>query len=103
MTCAKRVVKARLTLATGEEFYGDNWCAEPQEVCPRAIGEGYEKCVAVCKQPYHAEESAIQMAKAMGYNKFNGAHMIVNYPPCGRCLAMMWLFGIVWSVRQVND
>lgn len=62
MTCAKRVVTCYLVTFAGETFVGRNTCHEPQEVCPRAPDEGYEKCQSVCKQIGHAEEVVLAMA-----------------------------------------
>jgi hypothetical protein len=59
--CAKREVKAFIL---GDSFAckGTNWCKNPQKVCPRKIGEGYEKCKSICKQNSHAEIEAIKKA-----------------------------------------
>lgn len=39
-----------------------NACLNPQPVCPREAGEGYDKCTSVCEQPGHAEVDAIRQA-----------------------------------------
>ncbi|HBF45507.1 MAG TPA: hypothetical protein DDW91_02985 [Shewanella frigidimarina] len=67
MTCAKQKVVAILTAKSGQKFYGENSCLNPQEVCPRDIagcktGEGYEMCKDICKQVSHAEVAAIKAA-----------------------------------------
>ncbi len=66
--CAKTKVTAVLVSEDGEGFIGENDCLNPQTVCPREGGEGYEKCASVCRQTGHAEENAIRKAgdKAKG-------------------------------------
>ena len=60
MTCAKKTVLAVVQDADGNVLgWGSNACDAPQKACPRAPGEGYEKCVSICKQPSHAEVSAV--------------------------------------------
>jgi deoxycytidylate deaminase len=61
--CAKRRVVATLVTKDNEAYTAENLCANPQPVCPRLPGEGYEKCETVCGSLGHAEERAIQMAK----------------------------------------
>ena len=61
--CAKAVV--RCTIAnreTGQMFFGENDCANPQPVCPRVGNEDYLKCKVICKQSGHAEIMALQEA-----------------------------------------
>lgn len=62
MTCAKAEVHAVLITPSGETFEGTNWCASPQITCPRAPGEGYEKCHSICGISAHAEVNAIAAA-----------------------------------------
>lgn len=62
MTCAKAEVHAVLITTDGRLFEGTNWCASPQAVCPRAPGEGYEKCHSICGISAHAEVNAIAAA-----------------------------------------
>jgi deoxycytidylate deaminase len=59
--CAKQTVVA-IIVKNGRAWVGTNACTSPQEVCPRAPGEGYEKCRKVCGQPFHAEVDAIMNA-----------------------------------------
>lgn len=63
MTCAKQTVTCTiiLPLVGGGKVKqrGTNGCRNPQAVCPRAPGEGYEKCKSVCDQEGHAEQVAI--------------------------------------------
>jgi hypothetical protein len=61
--CVKREV-ACVICTPGHDGYrviGHNWCARPQCFCPRAEGEGYEKCSSVCGQLGHAETVAAMM------------------------------------------
>ncbi len=53
--CAKMTVRCTLVTPAGEHIVGTNHCENPQPVCPRAPGEGYEKCTSVCRQVGHAE------------------------------------------------
>lgn len=67
--CAKaRVTCIIANEESGEMFFGENDCANPQKVCPRAPNEDYLKCVVICKQFGHAEIMALQAAgdKAKG-------------------------------------
>src|SRR5690606_18069879 len=66
MTCAKAVVKARLVTTSGLVFEGENTVTRPQAQCPRAEGEGYDKCTSVCGQLGHAEAMAILAARDAG-------------------------------------
>jgi deoxycytidylate deaminase len=61
-TCAKLQVRCTIVTPDGSRFVGENWCAHPQPACPRAPGEGYEKCKTVCGQIGHAEEVAVMLA-----------------------------------------
>ena len=62
MTCAKKIVRCYLVKEGGHLYAGENTCDFPQQVCPRAPGEGYEKCKSVCRQQGHAEELALKAA-----------------------------------------
>lgn len=59
--CAKVTVKCKIT-NNGKTFYGENWCRNPQDVCPRKPGEGYDKCHNICKTLGHAEMVALAAA-----------------------------------------
>lgn len=76
MTCAKTTVTCTLVTPDNERFVGTNWCANPQPVCPRAPGEGYEKCVSICQQAGHAEVEAVRAAgiKALGARAYIEGH-----------------------------
>lgn len=62
--CAKVTVRCTLVTAAGEHIVGTNHCENPQPVCPRAPGEGYEKCASICRQVGHAEVVAVNLAGA---------------------------------------
>lgn len=62
--CAKQTVTCTIITSEGERFVGTNSCANPQIVCPRLPGEGYEKCHSICDQRGHAEEQALRAAGA---------------------------------------
>ena len=61
--CAKQIVTCEIVnMDTGERVYGENYCLNAQEVCPRGdlpSGQGYHLCTTVCKQAGHAEEMAL--------------------------------------------
>jgi deoxycytidylate deaminase len=86
MTCAKRRVLCRLITERGETVLGENECDEPQRECPRAPGEGYEKCRTVCKQRRHAEIAAIDAAVEAGLDLTNAvAYVYGHYYVCEHC------------------
>lgn len=62
--CAKRVVSCEIEVVDVfcgvHRFIGRNDCENPQPVCPRLPGEGYEKCKTVCRQQGHAELQALR-------------------------------------------
>lgn len=74
--CAKQVVTCTLIAKDGERFVGRNDCANPQAVCPRVPGEGYDKCKTVCDQRGHAEEQALALSgpKASGATAYVEGH-----------------------------
>lgn len=84
--CAKRRTQAVLIAADGTMFLGENSCLEPQTACPRAPGEGYEKCKTVCDQPRHAELDVLMKAGS----KAKGSRVIVSHThACSECLFAM--------------
>lgn len=76
VTCAKATVRCTLVTREGEQIIGENWCANPQPVCPRTPGEGYEKCKTICRQEGHAEVVALRIAgaKARGSRAYIEGH-----------------------------
>jgi len=76
MTCAKQIVTATIITESGCIFVGTNAVANPQERCPRSIGDGYEKCKSICHQYGHAEIVALRQAgtAAMGATLYLTGH-----------------------------
>lgn len=74
----------------GPTFTGENDCANPQEVCPRLPGEGYEKCKSICDQAGHAEINALAHATRCGYEVEGSIALLEGHywmcEPCGRAL-----------------
>lgn len=67
--CAKRVVRCTLETLGGEVIIGENWCLNPQDVCPREDGEEAMRQVA-------AAPDAVTRARAIsraGANPVKGA------------------------------
>ena len=91
--CAKRRVICRIVTESlgpglrGETFIGENDCANPQSVCPRLPGEGYEKCRSICQQAGHAEIEAVRAAgeAARGATAYLSGHYWIC-EPCGAAL-----------------
>ena len=100
MTCAKTKVEAELILADGSVYHGENWCAKPQETCPRdeagySSGQGYHLCKSVCEQPAHAEIDAIQKAQTDGKCVKNATMRVFNiHWICGPCTDATKALGI---------
>lgn len=92
--CAKRRVRCVIYPVGMAPIAGENDCANPQEVCPRAPGEGYAKCASICGQDGHAELVALRKAESWVGNaggSLEGAKAVVlgHYwicEPCGRAL-----------------
>ena len=85
--CAKRQVECTIVGNDGHSYTGFNDCANPQAVCPRAPGEGYEKCRSICDQAGHAEIEALNLA---GLAARGATALLVGHywmcEPCGRAL-----------------
>lgn len=85
--CAKRQVVCVIVAINGDRFRGENDCANPQTVCPRLAGEGYEKCQSICQQAAHAEAGAVKAAGAAargGHATLSGHYWMCE--PCGAAL-----------------
>lgn len=93
--CAKRQVECVIHAQDGTRHVGRNDCANPQPVCPRLPGEGYEKCRSICDQAGHAEIEAIKVAgdKARGANAVLFGHYWIC-EPCGRALREAGVFAV---------
>lgn len=100
--CAKKKTWCRIIAADGEEFYAENWCASPQNNCPRKKGEGYAKCKTICHQLGHAEENALRLAldadKARGATAVFGGHSYA----CRDCQEQLYGCGIIFIGRDPN-
>jgi deoxycytidylate deaminase len=85
--CAKRQVECTITSPDGWQWIGRNDCANPQPVCPRGPGEGYEKCKTICQQAGHAEIEALKAAgsDARGATATLAGHYWIC-EPCGAAL-----------------
>jgi deoxycytidylate deaminase len=92
VTCAKKVVRCVIISPSGRAYEGENWCDEPQEVCPREPGEGYEKCKSICHQTNHAEINALFAAgtDANGATAFLHGH----HHYCKACQLALFSAGI---------
>lgn len=94
MTCAKREVWCTIVTKDGGVFLGSNSCESPQTVCPRGHGEGYEKCVSICRQPAHAEISALLKAGSKAHGAVAYLHGITH--SCRYCQEALFKAGIKW-------
>lgn len=90
--CARRVVRCTLVTWDGERHVGENWCANPQPVCPRGPDEGYEKCKTICRQLGHAEAVAVVVAgpEARGARAFLEGHTYA----CRECQEALFAAGV---------
>lgn len=89
-----------ITSRAGDVYEGENDCANPQPVCPRLPGEGYEKCRSVCDQAGHAEIEALKKAGAAAV----GATAVIygHYYACEPCAAALRDAGIA-AFTVVNE
>lgn len=86
--CAKRQTRCVILGNNQMRYEGTNDCENPQDVCPRQPGEGYEKCRTICRQRGHAEQNALRAAGAHARNgtaTLHGHYYICE--ECGRALA----------------
>jgi hypothetical protein len=99
--CAKARVFCDLVLLDGTVVTGENWCANPQQKCPRLPGEDYEKCATVCKQEGHAEVVAVRLAA----DKAKGAAAVLrgHTYACQKCQETLFGAGVATlSVKGHN-
>lgn len=96
MTCAKRRVACVIIDGVGNILgTGTNGCANPQPVCPREPGEGYEKCESVCKQAGHAEIMAVEDALIRGNDlNYAKAHVFGHDHVCEGCIEVLRSLGL---------
>jgi deoxycytidylate deaminase len=98
MTCAKLHVEC--TIQKGDVMvYGSNYCRNPQDVCPREKGEGYEKCKTICDQVGHAEEVALRLAIEAGIEKGGHATLYGHTYLCRSCQEQLFDAGIATIAR----
>lgn len=77
--CAKTTVRCTLVLKSGRCVAGENSCANPQAVCPRAPGEDYAKCKSICDQWGHPEIQALHRAVTLfGADSARGARAFIE-------------------------
>lgn len=100
MTCVKKQVTCVLVRDNEIIAVGRNDCHNPQEICPRSPGEGYEKCKSICDQPGHAEEMALEYAgdRAKGCT----AYLIGIGHYCKTCQLKLFAKGVE-SLKIFND
>ena len=89
--CAKRRMQAVLHGASGKVYVAENVCLNPQQTCPRAPGEGYEKCKTICQQVDHGEA---QVIAAAGEDARGGRLVITHRYACPPCEALCKKAGI---------
>lgn len=102
--CAKRRVRCTIVAPDGRAVTGENWCENSQPTCPRKPGEGYDKCHAICMQVGHAEEVALDMARAEGFRLEGAIAVIAGHEHvCGGCQGALksagidnWTLGDAW-------
>jgi deoxycytidylate deaminase len=95
MTCAKKQVHCTIHTAMGA-VYGNNDCANPQPVCPREPGEGYEKCKSICQQAGHAEEMALLHAKQRDFDVKGATAVLYGHSHyCRKCQEALFDAGVV--------
>jgi hypothetical protein len=97
--CAKRQVECEIA-HNGVSYVGRNDCANPQPVCPRLPGEGYEKCKSICDQAGHAEIEALKLAGSHACGAI--AILTGHYWMCEPCGAAMRDAGVRY-IKIVNE
>jgi hypothetical protein len=94
--CVKQRVFCTIIAPNGQRWKGENYCVNPQSVCPRAdmpTGVGYELCRDVCRQVGHAEVVAASLAGtgAQGATAYLEGHTYA----CDNCKATLKAAGVV--------
>ncbi len=93
--CADKQLTCIIQTKDGRHVIGRNDCRNPQPVCPRLAGEGYEKCRTICGQDGHAEIMAIREARRVGLDlKGARAYLIGIDWICQHCRAEAAAAGI---------
>lgn len=100
--CFKREVCAVLVDRNGQIAVGQNLIDNDDLTqCPRAKGEGYEKCKSECRQEGHAEVMAIKSALKRGLILDNAnLYLMGHYRVCDDCQSWCDTFNI--NVTIVN-
>lgn len=99
--CAKTRVFCFIESPLGRRFVGENWCANPQPVCPREPGEDYTKCTTVCQQEGHAEVVAVRLAGP--FAKGATATLHGHTYACMNCQHALFDAGVRWlGVNHLN-
>ena len=100
--CIKQEVRAMLVTPEGLCFFGANWMSNGDvTICPRvtegcASGFGYDLCVSVCNQLFHAERSAIDACINAGFSPVGGTMFVIGHTYCcSGCRAAMKEAGII--------
>ena len=95
MTCAKRIVSCTIVSLDGRGVTATNHCNNPQTVCPRAPGEGYGKCIAICEQHGHAEIQALHAAQRLGLSvEGASAYVLGHHHACEECCLALKRHGV---------
>lgn len=98
MSCAKQKVICRLVLLTGEVIEGENYCEQPQDVCPRLPGEDYHKCRTICRQVGHAEQVAVR--NAAGKDLSGAVAVLIGHTYfCADCQHALFDAGVEFLTR----
>jgi hypothetical protein len=93
--CAKARVRCTIVLPFGDRrIVGENFCANAQPVCPRAPGEGYEKCRTVCAQLAHAEVVAVLRLPLGETGRGGVAYLEGHTYACDPCKAALEMIGV---------
>lgn len=93
--CAKKRVICTIVAPNGQtRVTAENECLNPQPVCPREPGEGYEKCKSICQQFGHAEAVAVHLAEIMGFAKGGHAYVEGHTYACRDCQERLFGAGV---------
>lgn len=92
----KACAKKQVTAIVGHNI-GTNECENPQGVCPRGPGEGYDKCKSICKQGAHAEINALKEGSTS-----DTLYLYGHDHCCENCLQEMRKAGII-KVYIINN
>jgi hypothetical protein len=95
-------VRCTIVATDGRAVTGENWCENPQPICPRLDDEGYDKCHSVCMQLGHAEEVALDMARAAALPLAGGLAVIAGHErTCSKCTEALNTAGITQRIMGI--